>query len=326
MASARRITPSAINALLVLATVSATPVSAQASQPTVVAIDGVLCDLTRTLVASDAKVVCLIQPGSDPHNYRLKPSDRQALSSASLVLHNGYNLTPSANKISSSAKVVAVAEKAIPTTDHANHDNGHAEHGAHVHDGLDPHVWHDPANSAAMVTVIAERLAPVLPSTQQSALTARAAEAIEVLNAVGDWGGKQFATIPENQRVLVSEHQAYSYLTNRYGLRQITMLDSFTTGGVLRPSSLRTITAEVEGSGAQTLFPESLPVSKTLRRISRSTGVPVNGAPLFADGLAPDRSTVGTATLNICTVVQGQGGQCDQAAADELMARWSAIR
>ncbi|MED5165672.1 MAG: zinc ABC transporter substrate-binding protein, partial [Cyanobacteriota bacterium] len=118
----------------------------------------------------------------------------------------------------------------------------------------------------------------------------------------------------------------YSYLTNRYGLRQITMLDSFTTGGVLRPSSLRTITAEVQGSGAQTLFPESLPVSKTLRRISRSTGLPVNGTPLFADGLAPDRSTVGTATLNICTVVQGQGGQCDQAAADELMARWSAIR
>ncbi|CAI8232677.1 MAG: Periplasmic zinc-binding protein TroA [Prochlorococcus marinus str. MIT 9313] len=268
-----------------------------------------LCDLTRTLVASDAKVVCLIQPGSDPHNYRLKPSDRKALSSASLVLHNGYDLTPSANKISGSAKVVAVAEKAIP-----------------INEGLDPHVWHDPANSAAMVTVIAERLAPVLPATQQAALAARAAEAINVLNAVGDWGGNQFATIPENQRVLVSEHKAYSYLTNRYGLRQITMLDSFTTGGVLRPSSLRTITAEVQGSGAQTLFPESLPVSKTLRRISRSTGLPVNGTPLFADGLAPDRSTVGTATLNICTVVQGQGGQCDQAAADELMARWSAIR
>ena len=274
-----------------------------------VAIDGVLCDLTRTLVAKDVKVVCLIQPGSDPHNYRLKPSDRQALSKASLVLHNGFKLTPSANKISGSAKVIAVAEKALP-----------------ANDGSDPHVWHDPANSAAMVAVVADRLAPVLPASQRSALAARAAEAINVLNALGDWGTKQFATIPENQRVLVSEHQAYSHLTNRYGLRQITMLDSFTTGGVLRPSSLRAITAKVQGSGAQTLFPESLPISKTLRRISRSTGVPINGAPLFADGLAPNRSTVGTATLNICTVVKGQGGQCDQAAADALIARWSAIR
>ncbi len=274
-----------------------------------VAIDGVLCDLTRTLVAKDVKVVCLIQPGSDPHNYRLKPSDRQALSNASLVLHNGFKLTPSANKISGSAKVIAVAEKALP-----------------ANDGSDPHVWHDPANSAAMVAVVADRLAPVLPASQRSALAARAAEAINVLNAVGDWGTKQFATIPENQRVLVSEHQAYSHLTKRYGLRQITMLDSFTTGGLLRPSSLRTITAEVQGSGAQALFPESLPVSKTLRRISRSTGLPVYSSPLFADGLAPNRSTVGTATLNICTVVKGQGGQCDQVAADELIARWSAIR
>ncbi len=274
-----------------------------------VAIDGVLCDLTRTLVAKDVKVVCLIQPGSDPHNYRLKPSDRQALSKASLVLHNGFKLTPSANKISGSAKVIAVAEKALP-----------------ANDGSDPHVWHDPANSAAMVAVVADRLAPVLPASQRSALAARAAEAINVLNALGDWGTKQFATIPENQRVLVSEHQAYSHLTKRYGLRQITMLDSFTTGGLLRPSSLRTITAEVQGSGAQALFPESLPVSKTLRRISRSTGLPVYSSPLFADGLAPNRSTVGTATLNICTVVKGQGGQCDQVAADELIARWSAIR
>ena len=274
-----------------------------------VAIDGVLCDLTRTLVAKDVKVVCLIQPSSDAHNYRLKPSDRQALSKANLVLHNGFKLTPSANKISGSAKVIAVAEKALP-----------------ANDGSDPHVWHDPANSAAMVAVVADRLAPVLPASQRSALAARAAEAINVLNAVGDWGTKQFATIPENQRVLVSEHQAYSHLTKRYGLRQITMLDSFTTGGLLRPSSLRTITAEVQGSGAQALFPESLPVSKTLRRISRSTGLPVYSSPLFADGLAPNRSTVGTATLNICTVVKGQGGQCDQATADALIARWSAIR
>ncbi|MFL0755896.1 MAG: metal ABC transporter substrate-binding protein [Prochlorococcus sp.] len=309
MLSALRAPASVLTALVVLATVSATQTPANASQPTVVAIDGVLCDLTRTLVATDVKVVCLIQPGSDPHNYRLKPSDRQALSKASLVLHNGFKLTPSANKISGSAKVIAVAEKALP-----------------ANDGSDPHVWHDPANSAAMVAVVADRLAPVLPASQRSALAARAAEAINVLNAVGDWGTKQFATIPENQRVLVSEHQAFSHLTNRYGLRQITMLDSFTTGGLLRPSSLRTITAEVQGSGAQALFPESLPVSKTLRRISRSTGLPVYSSPLFADGLAPDRSTVGTSTLNICTVVKGQGGQCDQVAADELIARWSAIR
>ena len=281
----------------------------QANQLTVVAVDGVLCDLTRTLVEADVNVVCLIQPGGDPHNYRLRPSDREALSKAALVLNNGFNLTPAAKKMRGTGQVVAVAELAMPD-----------------YNGSDPHVWHDPANSAAMVTVIAERLAPVIPASQRSALASRAANASTILDAVGVWGGKQFANLPKQQRVLASEHQAYSHLAKRYGVRQITMLDSFTTGGTLRPSSLRKITTEVKGSGARTLFPESLPSNKTLRRISRSTGLPINATPLFADGLAPGRSSVSTATLNICTVVNGQGGQCDQKGADELVKRWAAIR
>ena len=82
----------------------------------------------------------------------------------------------------------------------------------------------------------------------------------------------------------------------------------------------------VRESGTRQLFAESLPISKTLRRISRASGVPVNPTPLVADGLAPDRSTVQTATGNVCTVVSGQGGRCDGAAAAGLARRWASIR
>lgn len=61
--------------------------------PTVVAADGVLCDITKTLVADQAKVVCLIPAGADPHTLALRPADRTNLSKANLVLLNGYNLT-----------------------------------------------------------------------------------------------------------------------------------------------------------------------------------------------------------------------------------------
>ena len=292
-----------------LGAVLAVQLPVQPASPTVVAVDGVLCDLTRTLARSAAEVVCLISPGGDPHEHRLRPSDRQALSKAALVLHNGFNLTPAATKMRGAGTVVAVAEKAMPG-----------------YKGRDPHVWHDPANTAAMATVVASSLKSVLPPSQRSALASRAAEATAVLDGVGRWGSAQFATVPENQRVLVSEHQAFGHLANRFKLRPIALVDSFATGGVLRPSSLRRITAKLKGSGARALFPESLPASKTLRRISRRTGISVSDAPLFADGLAPGRSTVATATLNICTVVNAQGGRCDQAAADRLNSRWSAIR
>ena len=71
-------------------------VPAHAAQPVVVAVDGTLCDLTKSLAAGAASVTCLIPPGGDPHSYRLKPSDRSQIAKSDLVLHIGFGLTPSA--------------------------------------------------------------------------------------------------------------------------------------------------------------------------------------------------------------------------------------
>ena len=272
------------------------------------AVDGTLCDITRTLASSAVAVTCLIPPGGDPHGYRLKPSDRQALAKADLILHNGFGLTPSAKKITSSGKVVAVGEVALPN-----------------YRGNDPHVWHNPANSAAMVTVVANSMAPLLPAAELAALGSRAAKAKAVFGALGGWAGAQFSRLPSNSRVLVTDHQTYSHLVNRYGVEEISMLDSYTTGGVLRPSSFQAITAAVKASGALVIFTPSIPANKTLRRISRSTGLPIARTPLYGEGVAAGETAVSTATLNICTMVNGQGGSCDRAAAEKLAQRWSAI-
>jgi zinc/manganese transport system substrate-binding protein len=271
-------------------------------------VDGTLCDLTRILAGSSARVTCLIPPGGDPHGYRLKPSDRKALSKAALVVHIGFNLTPAAKKISSSGKVVAVGEAALPS-----------------YRGNDPHVWHDPANSAAIVTVVANNLAPLLPAGERAALGVRASKAKAVLNALGSWGSAQFSSLPKARRVLVTDHQTYSHLAKRYGLKEISMLDSYTTGGVLRPSSLNRISNAVKASGARIIFTPSLPPNKTLRRISKSTGLPISKTPIYGEGVSPGGNAVSTATGNICTMVIGQGGRCDKAAAAKLAARWKAI-
>ena len=88
--------------------------AANTANPTVVAVDGILCDLTRTLVGSQAKVICLIKPGSDPHTMALRPADRQNLAKAKVVLLNGYNLTPALNKIRTPGTVVNVGNIAVP--------------------------------------------------------------------------------------------------------------------------------------------------------------------------------------------------------------------
>ena len=281
----------------------------QASQPTVVAVDGTLCDLTRTLASRSVSVTCLVPPGGDPHSYRLKPSDRQAITKAAVVLHSGFGLSPASKKLKTSGRVVAVSEVALPN-----------------YRGNDPHVWHDPANSAALVEVVADSLLAVLPADQKEAVSARSIKAKTVLNDLGSWMSVQLRALPASQRVLVIDHQTYSHLADRYGIKQISMLDSYTTGGVLRPSSLRKITSAVKSSGAKTIFSGFLPANKSLKRISRQTGLPIATTPLYGEGIAPGKNAVSTATLNICTFLKGQGGRCDQASADQLSARWQAIR
>ena len=291
-----------------LLAISLAQVPVQASQPSVVAVDGTLCDLTRTLAGTAISVTCLIPPGGDPHGYRLKPSDRQALSKADLVVHVGFNLTPSAKQISVSAPLVAVGELALPS-----------------YRGNDPHVWHDPANSAAMTSVVANRLSPLLSGDASSAFATRAARAQSVLNDLGVWASVQFAKLPANQRVLVTDHQTYSHLANRYDLDEISMLDSYTTGGALKPSSLNAITKAVTDSGARVIFSSYLPANKSLRRISKRSGLPIASTPLYGEGIAPGETAVSTATKNICAILKGQGASCDEASANVLANRWADI-
>lgn len=297
--------------VVVLGAASLAPVrpARAASPPLVVAVDGVLCDLTRTLAADQARVVCLIPAGRDPHQAVLRPSDRQAIAEARLVLLNGYGLTPALTRLSGDAPKVAVAEQAVPASP-----------------GRDPHVWHDPDQAAAMVRVVESRLTPLLPAGAAAAVKRRGQAATAVLADLGRWVERQIDTVPARSRVLVTEHRAFSSLARRFGVRELPLLDSFTTAGVLRPASLAAITTAVRDSGTRQLFAESLPISKTLRRISRASGVPVNPTPLVADGLAPGRSTVQTATGNVCTFVSGQGGRCDGSAAEGLARPWASIR
>ena len=160
---------------------------AHAAQPVVVAVDGTLCDLTKTLAAGAASVTCLIPPGGDPHSYRLKPSDRSQIAKSDLVLHIGFGLTPSARKLKSPGTVEAVGEVALPS-----------------YGGSDPHIWHDPASSAAMVRVISRSLSPVLAASERSALQQRTARAVAVFQALQSWEAEQFSSLPSAQRVLVT--------------------------------------------------------------------------------------------------------------------------
>ncbi len=307
--------------------------------PEVIAADGVLCDISQRLAAGDLRVSCLLQPGDDPHQFRLTPQQSQELSQAQLVLINGYGLTPALASTdkpgTSQTKTVAVAELSVPNspvleaeppaTEHHDGD-GHDEAG-HAHGDRDPHVWHDPQQAAALVTEVASQLSQLKPAAQER-ITARAKAMTATLQQLDAWNRKQLATIPA-ARPLATGHRAFASLARAYGLQELAVVDATSSSANLRPQAFQAVVERLRRERVPMLFAEQLPADKALRRVSSLSGVPIAAEPLVADGLAPEPGGNGnlvvTLTANTCRIVNGLGGRCDPSGEQALNLRWEAI-
>jgi len=308
-------------------------------QADVIAADGVLCDLTQRLAAGDLRVSCLLQPGDDPHQFRLTPQQSRELSQAQLVLINGFGLTPALAELtkpgSSQTKTVAVAELAVPNSpvleaappktadSHQHHDEDE-----HAHGDRDPHVWHDPAQASAMVLLVAQQLEQLKPAAQ-TPIAARAQAMTATLQQLDAWNRRQLATIPA-AKPLATGHRAFASLARAYGLQELAVVDGSSSSDNLRPQAFQAVVEQLRRERVPMLFAEQLPAGKALQRVSSLSGVPIATSPLVADGLAtePDGNgnLVATLAANTCLIVNGLGGRCDPSGQRALSQRWQAIR
>ena len=292
-----------------LAAFSLGPTAVAQPIPSVVAANGILCDLVRVVAGADVSVVCVVPDGADPHDYRLTASDRSAINSASLVFVNGYNLSPALDRVGRLKPTVKVAEVAVPSSPRR-----------------DPHVWHNPLQSASMATVVSTQLKGLVPAQSGEAISARASRVLSELKRLDQWASSQFDRIPKAHRVIITEHDALSSLAARYQIRYLPLMQSFSSGGPLRPSSLGSIAEAAQSSGTNYLFSEAKNPSKTLRRISKVSGVPIYRSQyLSVDGVAYGGTYVSTFVTNVCAVVTAQGGVCDRVSGDALATQWKAL-
>ena len=340
--------PAAAAASLALALAAAVGLQACRTPPPadVIAADGVLCDITQRLAASDMRVSCLLQPGDDPHQFRLTPQQSRELSQAQLVLINGFGLTPALAALtkpgSSQTKTVAVAELAVPNSpvlktgppktadshDHHDEDGQHHDQDEHAHGDRDPHVWHDPTQAAALVTEVARQLSQLKPAAQ-APIAARTQAMTATLQQLDAWNRRQLATIP-TARPLATGHRAFASLARAYGLQELAVVDASSSSDNLRPQAFQAVLEQLRREQVPMLFAEQLPAGKALQRVSGLSGVPIAAAPLVADGLAaePDGNgnLVATLAANTCLIVNGLGGRCDPSGQQALSQSWQTIR
>jgi zinc/manganese transport system substrate-binding protein len=144
---------------------------------------------------------------------------------------------------------------------HDDDDHGHGhdddDHG-HSHGPEDPHVWQDPVRMADGVRLLAAELAAVDTSLDADEWEARGEAYAQQLLEVHEEMETQFATIPEEDRVLITNHDSLGYLANRYGFEVLgTVIPGATTQAQQDAGTFAELIQTVEEAGVPAVFAEN---------------------------------------------------------------------
>lgn len=90
--------------------------------------------------------------------------------------------------------------------------------GKHVHGEIDPHLWHNVRNAQAYVQIIRDTLIESDPRNAAD-YTRNASDYMAQLDQLDTYVADTIAQIPESNRTLITTHDSFAYLAQRYGLR-----------------------------------------------------------------------------------------------------------
>jgi zinc transport system substrate-binding protein len=193
----------------------------------------------------EAEVANLTPPGAEPHDLELSADVVEELQSADLVLLMGRDFQPQLEQAADGASGEVVELLEAPGLDLRASD--------------DPHIWLDPILYAGAAKGIEGALG------RPGGLEAFVAR-LEAL----DRDYRRGLAVCE-RRELVTSHDAFGYLADRYGLRQIP-ITGISPEAEPSPAELRDSIEQVRESGATVVFSEALVSPRLAETVARETG------------------------------------------------------
>lgn len=214
--------------LALVAALSWSPM-ALAEVPNVVATVKPLHALVAAVMGDLGTPALIVKGAASPHTYSLKPSDAQALQSASLVFWTGHGLElfleDSIATLAPHATIVELSQapgiELLPPREsgtfeeHADGDHAHAAEDHGHGEEADMHFFLDPANAKVMVTAIADSLVAADPEHADTYRANAAKEAADLDALIAE---TEASLAPIKDRPFVVFHDAYQYFENRFGL------------------------------------------------------------------------------------------------------------
>lgn len=247
----------------------------------IVCTTGMIADTVSCIAKEHASVHALMGPGVDPHLYKAREGDVHRLAQADLIFYNGLHLEGKmAHLLEQMNDYVhtAAVSKALSKEDLLD---------AGVEGLYDPHIWHDVVLWIKIARLVTQELIEVDPAhAQEYSINGQAY--INDLEALDRWVRQQIATIPQEKRVLVTAHDAFSYFGASYGV-EVVGLQGVSTDADVSTRDITTLVDFLIERSIHALFLESSIPARSIEAVhqaaqARGWGITL-GSELLSDAL-----------------------------------------
>jgi zinc transport system substrate-binding protein len=224
--------------------------------------------VTAQVAGDQADVGSLTKPGAEPHDLELTPRDVATVADADLVVYlRGFQAAvDDAVDEEAGGRALDVAKSADLTLRYTPIEEGeqHSEEAG----STDPHFWLDPVRLSNVVGLVTDRLSRLDPTHAQE-FRSNAADLRARLRTVG-WEYRSGLAHCAN-RDLVTSHNAFGYLAQRYGLTQVG-ITGLTPDQEPKPGDLTAITSFVRAHDVRTIYYETLVSPAIAKTVAAETG------------------------------------------------------
>lgn len=273
----------------------------------VVATTTLVGDLVANIGGDKVNIISLMGPGVDPHLYKASAGDVTKMQKADMVVYNGLHLE---GKMGELFEQIEDIDKYTITV-----SNGLDE--AKLLDfitnpgNFDPHIWFDVElwkDGAIEVNKGLKNMDPANSKSYDENLEAYLLE----LDELNDYIHTRIEEIPEDKRILITAHDAFSYFGRAYGF-QVKGLQGISTSSEAGTKDVRNLAEFIVEKEIKSIFIESSVPRKSIEALQeavRAKGFNVEiGGELYSDstGDASDGADtyIGTFKANIDTIVDG---------------------
>ena len=244
-------------------------------KPVVLTTFTVLADIASNVAGDHLDVESITKAGAEIHGYEPTPGDIKRASRADLILDNGLNLEAWFARfvdgidvphvvVSDGVEVMNIAEDA-----YAGRPN--------------PHAWMSPKNVQIYVDNMVRAFSDLDPDNAADYLANGQAYKAQLQHIHKDLVD-QLATLPVNQRALVTCEGAFSYLARDAGLTE-KYIWPVNAEQQATPQQIASAIEFVEANDVPAVFCESTVSDAPMRRVVEATGAKFGGV-LFVDSLS----------------------------------------